>query len=150
MENYNFSTISSPKQSYFSPILIVKGREASVSPRALNACCSMLLHTYRYSRLPPAHASLHTPLTSNTSFPFLLLFQYYEMSYGLNVEMHKQVSLPSRLHLNFKSSNRSDRYRPIVHASSTRCFQPRRIVQFSINRFSSFHSSINYSTQIRI
>ena len=32
------------------------------------------------------------------SVPF---FQYYEMSYGLNVEMHKQVS-PARVHLNFK------------------------------------------------
>jgi hypothetical protein len=25
-------------------------------------------------------------------FPVIFLFQYYEMSYGLNVEMHKQVS----------------------------------------------------------
>ena len=43
------------------------------------------------------------------SVPF---FQYYEMSYGLNVEMHKQVS-PARVHLNFKwtSSNRADRSR---------------------------------------
>lgn len=29
----------------------------------------------------------------SNSFSFSSLFQYYEMSYGLNVEMHKQVSL---------------------------------------------------------
>lgn len=82
-----------------------RGRISSVSPRAFKR---LLQHARHISIQPPAHASLHTPLTSNTSFPFLLLFQYYEMSYGLNVEMHKQVSLPSRLHLNFKwaSSNR--------------------------------------------
>lgn len=28
---------------------------------------------------------------------YIIIFQYYEMSYGLNVEMHKQVAYAERL-----------------------------------------------------
>lgn len=105
MENYNFF----PEAIVFFTYSHREGvRERQDFKRIAARVKRLLQHARHISIQPPAHASLHTPLTSNTSFPFLLLFQYYEMSYGLNVEMHKQVSLPSRLHLNFKwaSSNR--------------------------------------------
>lgn len=78
-----------------------------------NACISFL-SIYRLAR-----ARLFTPLSHVQIHLFLLFFQYYEMSYGLNVEMHKQVSPSHRLHLNFKSvsSNRVDGYRQsCIHA----------------------------------
>lgn len=34
----------------------------------------------------------HAQQITNSVLSFLFLLQYYEMSYGLNVEMHKQVS----------------------------------------------------------
>lgn len=51
----------------------------------------LLSSPYGHRLIPP------TPLSLSVSFVEALLyivftpFQYYEMSYGLNVEMHKQV-----------------------------------------------------------
>ena len=54
------------------------------------------LHTYRWSS--DKRMSLDPQATTNlkihTSLAFVFIFlQYYEMSYGLNVEMHKQVGV---------------------------------------------------------
>lgn len=83
-----------------------------------NACISFL-SIYRLAR-----ARLFTPLSHVQIHLFLLFFQYYEMSYGLNVEMHKQVSPSHRLHLNFKSvsSNRRSAWMDTANRTFTRVY----------------------------
>ena len=49
---------------------------------------------HEYSKLPQMNAKFapFQPSSLQEIQVFPLFFQYYEMSYGLNVEMHKQVS----------------------------------------------------------